>query len=83
MAAGVRFPAHTHPDARLTTVVSGVMYYGVGRRFGEVELKPYPAGSVVYTPAGTPHVMWAKDGETVMQETGYGPTGLEFISEQQ
>lgn len=27
---GVRFPAHTHPDARITTVLSGTMYYGVG-----------------------------------------------------
>lgn len=78
LAYGVRFPAHTHPDARVTTVLSGVMVYGVGERFADAELRPYPAGSVVYTPAGTPHVMWAKDGEIVVQETGYGPTGLEF-----
>ena len=80
MARGVRFPAHAHPDARVTTVLSGVMYYGVGEALADAELRPYPAGSVVYTPAGTPHVMWAKGGEIVVQETGYGPTGLEFTA---
>jgi quercetin dioxygenase-like cupin family protein len=83
MQEGVRFPAHTHPDARITTVLSGVMYYGVGERSGNVEFEPYPAGSVIYTPPGTPHVMWAKSGEIVVQETGYGPTDLEFTSDRE
>jgi quercetin dioxygenase-like cupin family protein len=68
---GVRFPSHTHPDARITTVLAGV------------EFEPYPAGSVIYTPPGTPHVMWAKDGEIVVQETGYGPTGSELSDPEQ
>lgn len=80
MDEDVRFPAHTHPDARLTTVLSGTMYYGVGESFDGARLEAYPAGSVVYTPPNTPHVMWAKDGETIMQETGHGPTGLEVVS---
>ncbi len=80
---GVRFPAHTHPDARITTVLSGTMYYGAGERLGEAELEPYPAGSVIYTPPGVPHVMLAKDGEIVVQETGYGPTGLEPASDEE
>jgi len=80
---GVRFPSHTHPDARITTVLAGVMFYGVGERFDRVKLKPYPAGSVIYTPPGVPHVMWAKDGEIVVQETGYGPTGSELSDPEQ
>ncbi len=81
MEEGVKFPSHTHPDARITTVLSGVMYYGVGERPGRVEFEPYPAGSVIYTPPGVPHVMWAKDGEIVVQETGRGPTDIEFASD--
>jgi quercetin dioxygenase-like cupin family protein len=79
MNTGATFPAHTHPDTRITTVISGVMYYGVGEQFDRTNVQPYPAGSVVYTPAGTSHFMWAKDGETMMQETGFGPTGLRIM----
>lgn len=77
---GTIFPAHTHPDARITTVISGVMYYGVGEEFDQAHVTAYPAGSVVYTPSGVPHIMWAKDGETLVQEAGYGPSGSSFIS---
>ncbi|MBA3389465.1 MAG: cupin domain-containing protein [Rubrobacter sp.] len=78
---GVEFPAHTHPDARITTVLSGTMHYGIGERFDRTRFEPYPAGSVIYTPPGTPHIMWAKSGEIVVQETGYGPTDIEFASD--
>jgi quercetin dioxygenase-like cupin family protein len=80
MKGGVTFPAHTHPDDRITTVISGIMYYGVGERADRANTQPYPAGSVVYTPAGVSHFMWVQDGETVMQETGLEPTGLEFTT---
>lgn len=83
LAQGVVFPAHTHPDGRLTTVVSGVMYYGFGEVPEETDFQAYPAGSVIYTPAGTPHIMWAKDGEIVVQEAGFGPSGFEFVSDVQ
>ena len=78
---GVRFPAHTHPDARITTVLSGTMYYGVREGPDRVRFESYPAGSVIYTPPGVPHVMLAKDGEIIVQETGRGPTDLEFTSD--
>ncbi|MEO1401510.1 MAG: cupin domain-containing protein [Cyanobacteria bacterium J06635_1] len=81
MAAEVVFPAHRHPDNRIKTVISGVMYYGSGEQFDTENIQAYPAGSVVYTPAGVPHYMWAQEGEIIVQETGFGPTGFEFIAE--
>jgi quercetin dioxygenase-like cupin family protein len=78
MDKGVVSPAHTHPDHRITTVISGVMYYGVGEQFDRAKVNAYPAGSVVYTPLGVPHFMRAKSNTTVMQETGFGSTGLKF-----
>lgn len=78
MAPGSTFPAHSHPDDRITTVISGVMYYGIGETFNPENVQAYPAGSVVYTPAGTPHFMQSQDAETLIQETGFGPTGLTF-----
>lgn len=80
MEAGAIFPAHTHPDARITTFISGVMYYGIGEKVDLTNVQSYPAGSVVYTPAGIPHFIWAKDTESLMQETGFGPTGLRFTT---
>lgn len=82
IAEGVVFPVHTHSDARLSTVVSGTMYYGVGETREEVEFTAYPAGTVVYTPPNTPHWMWAKDGEIIVQESGFGPSETTFLEGQ-
>lgn len=79
MRQGATFPPHSHPDRRITTVVSGTMYYGTGPAFDHGRLRRYPAGSVVETPPGVPHFMAAKDGTAVMQETGMGPSGLDFV----
>ena len=79
LAQGVVFPVHTHTDARLSTVLSGTMYYGVGEVLEEVEFAAYPAGSVVYTPPNTPHWMEARDGEVIVQESGYGPSETTFL----
>ncbi len=75
------FPPHSHPDDRLTTVISGTMYYGVGEEFDEDNMTAYPAGSVIFTPAGTPHIMWVPEGQAVIQESGDGPSGAEFVEE--
>jgi len=57
MEPGAMFPAHIHPDRRITTVISGTMLYGTGPVFNRSRLRAYA---------------------TVMQETGFGPTGLEL-----
>ena len=79
MQKGAVLPAHTHPDNRVTTVLSGQIYYGTGNKFERANVKPYPAGSIIYTPANTPHYLWAKNRETVMQQTGIGPTEIDFL----
>ena len=79
MSEGAIFPAHTHTDDRLTTVISGTMYYGVGEEFDEDNMTAYPAGSVIFTPAGTPHFMSVQEEQAVIQESGDGPSGTEFI----
>lgn len=79
MSQGAVFPAHRHTDDRLTTVISGTMYYGIGEEFDRNNVTAYPAGSVIFTPAGTPHIMWAKDGQAIIQESGDGPSSAEFV----
>ena len=42
---GYRIPAHTHPDAREVTIISGTYATGYGERFDPAGLKVLPAGS--------------------------------------
>ena len=79
LAPGGAVTPHTHPDARYTTVLSGVLTVGLGEAVDAAKEIRYPAGSFVVMPAGQPHYSLAKDGEVVYQESGYGPTGTSFL----
>ncbi len=76
---GVKLMAHTHPEDRVYTVISGVFYIGLGDTFDEAKLTPFPPGSVVVLPGDTPHFHWAKSGEYVTQVTAIGPLGLAYV----
>jgi quercetin dioxygenase-like cupin family protein len=86
----VRFPVgfklmpHFHPDEwRTGVVLSGNYYFGLGEQWDENKLKAYPAGTFFSEPKGTPHFVWAKDGEVIVQFTGMGPTGVTLIPQKQ
>jgi len=46
-------------------------------------LKPYPTGTFYSEPPQTPHYIWAKDGEVIIQTTGMGPTGTTSVPQKQ
>jgi mannose-6-phosphate isomerase-like protein (cupin superfamily) len=79
LAAGARIPPHTHPDERSTTVLSGTILVGFGKTFDAARMVAVPAGSVYVAPAGSPHYLWARDGEAVYQESGVGPSATNMI----
>lgn len=79
LAPGTRLPPHTHPDSRFTQVLSGTLYVGFGRTFDTTAVRSIPAGAVFVTPAGTPHFVWARDGDVEYQESGEGPTANQFV----
>lgn len=79
LAPGGAINPHTHPDARYTTVLSGELTVGLGDTVDAARETRYPAGSFVVMPAGQPHYSLAKNGEVVYQESGYGPTGTNFL----
>ena len=60
--ANVRIQAHTHPDDRVATVISGTWYIGYGAKFDESKLKPLTAGSFYTEPPDVAH--FAKTGAT-------------------
>jgi quercetin dioxygenase-like cupin family protein len=74
-SAGGTSAPHTHPDQRVVTVISGTYYAGAGTEFDESRLKPLRPGTTIIVPANAPHYAAAKDGETIVQEIGIGPTG--------
>jgi quercetin dioxygenase-like cupin family protein len=78
LAAGGRIPPHTHPDDRLTTVLSGALWVGFGATFAESRAVAIPPGAAYVAPAGMAHFVWAKEGDVEYQEMGKGPTGTIF-----
>jgi quercetin dioxygenase-like cupin family protein len=73
-AAGTKIPPHTHPDARYSVVLAGTLYVGFGTTADESAMVAVPAGAVYVAPAHQPHYLWARDGDVVYQESGFGPT---------
>lgn len=74
LASGGKIPPHTHPDERNSTVLSGTIYVGFGAVFDESKVVAVPTGGVYVAPANQPHYIWVKDGDTIYQESGVGPT---------
>ena len=81
----VKFPkgriveAHSHPDDRTYTVLSGTWYIGWGDKFDPDKLHALPAGSFYTEPAGVPHFISTPDGEAVVQISGTGPTAVDYV----
>jgi quercetin dioxygenase-like cupin family protein len=78
LAANAEIPPHTHPDARMITVLSGELWVGRGARFDPGAAEGFPAGSFFVTPARAPHFAFARS-ETVYQESGVGPSPTNLI----
>lgn len=72
--AGGSLGPHTHSDQRVVTVISGTYYAGEGTEFDVSKLKPLAPGTTIIIPANAPHFAAAKDGETIVQEVGIGPS---------
>jgi len=76
---GMRIEAHSHPDSREVTIISGVFATGYGDIFDVAKLKVLPAGSFYTEPANLPHFIEIRE-ETVLQVSGIGPSGRHFIA---
>jgi quercetin dioxygenase-like cupin family protein len=75
--AGFKVEPHTHPEGtRTLTVLSGTLYFGFGESFDEAKAKPFPPGTFFTELPTTPHFVWAKDGEVIVQVAGIGPSGF-------
>lgn len=82
-APGHKNMPHWHPDERTVVVLSGTFYFAYGDQWDETKLKALPPGTFLSEPPRTPHYNWAKDGEVILQITGYGPTDAIPIPQKQ
>jgi quercetin dioxygenase-like cupin family protein len=71
---------HFHPDSRMVTVISGTLWIGYGTTFDQSRMKQLSPGGFFTEPAGQPHFAWAKDGDVVVQATGFGPSKTTFVT---
>ena len=73
-----KIQAHSHPDDRVATVVSGDWYFGYGKEFNEAALKHLPPGSFYTEPPGMDHFAMTKATGVVIQISGTGPSGTTY-----
>ena len=79
-SADLRVMPHTHPEDRVYTVLSGTWFIGLGTTFDPGQLERFPAGAAYLLPANTPHFHWAREGATVVQINGIGPSGTVYVN---
>jgi len=82
----VYFPANTlvapdtHKTAKNLTVISGELYHQMGEKLDTNRGDQLKQGAFVYLPAMMPHSVWTTGENTVVQVTGTGPFGLDYIN---
>jgi quercetin dioxygenase-like cupin family protein len=77
--AGYKVAAHTHPDSREVTILSGTWYTGYGDKFDTEKLKALPAGSFYTEPANVSHFVEVRE-PVLVQVSGMGPSGRKFVN---
>ncbi len=80
VSAGATVPPHIHSIDLTTWVTSGTAYVGTGEIFDEGALVAYPAGTYFVTPAGSPHFIYALDGDFSILDHGTGPVQTELVA---
>ena len=85
-ALRVKFPPntlvapHRHATDENLTVISGELYHGMGERVDKAHGHKLEQGGFVYLPGGSPHSVWTAGSESVVQVTGTGPFGLNYVN---
>jgi uncharacterized RmlC-like cupin family protein len=81
----VKFPPntlvapHRHATTENLTVLSGDFYHGMGEKVDKARGDGMKPGGFVYLPGGMPHYVWTTTTEAVVQVTGTGPFGLDYV----
>jgi quercetin dioxygenase-like cupin family protein len=77
--AGYKVAAHKHPNDYNVTVLSGIMYLGMGDRFDPARGQALNTGGYLHLPKGMHHYEWANE-DTVIELSGVGPVGMTYLN---
>lgn len=76
---GTRLMPHTHPVVERITVLAGTLNQGMGETFDQNATEALQPGSFAYRSPGIAHFVWF-DKETILQFSGNGPFGIEYVN---
>src|SRR4030095_9402038 len=76
-----KIPAHWHPKDELVTVIEGVVYVGFGDKTDTTGANKFTVGSFYVNPAESRHYVFTQSEGCVLQISGMGPWGLNYIEE--
>jgi len=76
---GIMSKPHQHPEDRHVVVLSGTWYTGTGEAFEPVKAISMKIGGYMVHPAGKVHWDGTREEGAVIQITGYGPSGNNFV----
>ena len=80
MPANTVIMPHTHSKAETVTVLSGDIYHAHGRTLDKSMGTPVHADGFVYLPQEHPHSLWTTTVPAVIQVSGSGPFGVDYIN---
>jgi quercetin dioxygenase-like cupin family protein len=85
----LRFPPdyviapHTHATDESVTLLSGSVMHDMGETIDKERGKLFKKGAFLYLPAKMPHSLWTTSEGAVIQVSGTGPFGLDYINPDQ
>ena len=79
LPAGYKIPAHWHPTDEQVTVLSGVLYIGMGDKLDPKQGQAFTSGGYAVALAHMNHYAWTKTGATI-QINLMGPFALTYVN---
>ena len=79
MPAGTVIAPHTHAQDENVTVISGDFYHGHDKTLDKARGTEVHTGGFVYLPANHTHSLWTTSEPAVIQVTGTGPFGVQYV----
>ncbi len=76
--ADYRIPPHWHPAIEHVTVISGILYLGMGDKFDTKLAKALPVGAFAYMQPEMHHFAFTR-GESIVQLHGIGPWAITYV----
>jgi hypothetical protein len=80
MPGGYKIAPHWHSQDENLTLISGVMYLGMGEKIDRKNARMLKAGAYHYLPGKTNHYAFTRGQATVIQVSGEGPFDINWVN---